>query len=186
MLIVSAHRGYPRWLNSGADFLEIDIRRTQGGVIVISHDELQPGDNHVTFDEVLHAAAGRIGLQLDLKQPGYELELVRSALDRLPPEKIVVTTEMDESIHLIKDRFPEVRVGLTSERVEPGPADFIALDQQYANASALNAAERYGIEVWVWTVDDRRLMQRFIKDRRVAGIITNRPDLALKLRTARS
>ena len=186
MLIVSAHRGYPRWLNSGADFLEIDIRRTQGGVIVISHDELQPGDNHVTFDEVLNAAAGRIGLQLDLKQPGYELELVRSVLDRLPPEKIVVTTEMDESIHLIKDRFPEVRVGLTCARVEPGPADFIALDQQYANANSLNAAERYGIEVWVWTVDDRRLMQHFIKDQRVAGIITNRPDLALKLRTARS
>ena len=93
---------------------------------------------------------------------------------------------MDESIHLIKDRFPEVRVGLTCARVEPGPADFIALDQQYANANSLNAAERYGIEVWVWTVDDRRLMQRFIKDRRVAGIITNRPDHALKLRTARS
>ena len=186
MLIVSAHQGYPRWLNSGADFLEIDIRRTQDGVIVISHDELQPGDNHVTFDEVLNAAAGRIGLQLDLKQPGYELELVRSALDRLPPEKIVVTTEMDESIHLIKDRFPEVRVGLTSERVEPGPADFIALDQQYASDDALATAERYGIKVWVWTVDDRRLMERFVNDRRVEGLITNRPDVALKLRTARS
>src|SRR5207302_11457426 len=95
VLIVAAHRGYPRWLNSGADFLELDIRRTQDGVIVISHDELQPGDNHVTFHEVLHAAAGRIGLQLELKQPGYEVELVHSALDRLPPEQVVVTPELD-------------------------------------------------------------------------------------------
>src|SRR5438552_17980400 len=116
-------------------------------MIVFTPEEQLPVYDPGTFDDVLHAAAGRIGLQLDLKQPGYELELVRSALDRLPPENIVVTTEMDESIHLIKDRFPEVRVGLTCARVEPGPADFIALDQQYANANSLNAAERYGIEV---------------------------------------
>ncbi len=29
-------------------------------------------------------------------------------------------------------------------------------------------------------------MKRFFEDRRVVGLITNRPDLALKLRSARS
>ena len=186
MLIVSAHQGYPRLLNSGADFLEIDIRRTKDGVIVISHDEPRPGGKHATLDDVLQAAAGRIGLQLDLKETGYEVDLIRSALERLPPDKLVVTTEMEESIRLIKDEFPEIRAGLTTLRVERNRADFIALDQRYASDDALATAERYGIKVWVWTVDDRRLMERFVNDRRVEGLITNRPDVALKLRTARS
>jgi len=46
--------------------------------------------------------------------------------------------------------------------------------------------ERSGRKVWIWTVDDKRLMRRFIADPRVAGLITNRPDRALKLRSARS
>ena len=186
MLIVSAHQGYPRLLNSGADFLEIDIRRSRDGAIVISHDEPRPGGKHVTLDEVLQAARGRIGLQLDLKEAGYEVELIRSALERLPPEKLVVTTEMEDSIRLIKEQFPQIRAGLTTQRIEPNRADFIALDQRYASDDALALAERYGIKVWVWTVDDRRLMERFIKDRRVEGLITNRPEEALKLRSARS
>jgi len=186
VLIVSAHQGYPRLLNSGADLLEIDIRRAKDGAIVISHDEPRPGAKHVTLDEVLDATAGRIGLQLDLKEPGYEVELIDKALRRLGADKIVVTTEIEESIRLIKQHHPEIRAGLTTQRVEPNHADFIALDQQYASADALALAERYGIKVWVWTVDDRRLMERFIKDRCVEGLITNRPDVALKLRTARS
>ena len=186
MLIVSAHQGYPRLLNSGADFLEVDVRRTKDGTIVVSHDEPRPGAKQVTLDEVLQAVVGRIGLQLDLKEPGYEVELIRSALERFPPDKVVVTTEIGESIRVIHEQFPEIRAGLTTQRVEPNHADFIALDQQYASEDALALAERYGIKVWVWTVDDRRLMERFVNDRRVEGLITNRPDVALKLRTARS
>ena len=141
MLIVSAHQGYPRLLNSGADLLEIDIRRTKDGVIVISHDEPRPGGEHATLDEVLQAARGRIGLQLDLKEAGYEVELIRSALERLLPEKLVVTTEMEDSIRLIKEQFPQMRAGLITQRVEPNHADFIALDQQYASDEALALAE---------------------------------------------
>ena len=51
------HQGYPRWLNSGADFLEIDVRRSKDGVYVISHDEPRPGARYATFEEVLQAAA---------------------------------------------------------------------------------------------------------------------------------
>ena len=186
MLIVSAHQGYPRLLNSGADFLEIDVRRIEDGVIVISHDEPRRGGKHPTLDEVLEAAAGRIGLQLDLKEAGYEVELIRSALERLPPDKLVVTTEIENSIRVIKEQFPEIRAGLTTRRIEPNQADFIALDQQYVSADALALADRYGIKVWVWTVDDRRLMERFVSDPRIEGLITNRPEEALKLRSARS
>jgi glycerophosphoryl diester phosphodiesterase len=87
-VIVSAHDGYPRWLGSGADYIEVDVRRTPDGVFVLSHDEPGPGAKLATLDEALTEAAGRIGVQLDLKESGYELELV----ERVRTDNIVITT----------------------------------------------------------------------------------------------
>jgi glycerophosphoryl diester phosphodiesterase len=180
-VIVSAHDGYPRWINSGADFIEIDIRRTRDGVIVLAHDELTAGATHVTFKEVLEAACGRIGLHLDLKEAGYEVELMRMALERCPADRLVLTSENPDSARIVKEQFPEVLTGITAKDVRATNADFTPLDQQNASEEALDFCAMNHIPVWVWTVDDKRLMKRFIKDKRIAGIITNRPDLALKL-----
>ena len=182
VLIVSAHQGYPRWVNSGADFIEIDIRSTGDGTFIVSHDAPQPGDHLVRLDEVLEAAGGRVGLHLDLKEHGNEIELLRFVLGRYTIDKLVVTAEEGESIRKIKRSFPQLRVGLTRRHVERSDADFVALDQAYASEDDLNS----GIPIWVWTVDDKKRMQRFVADKRINGLITNRPDLALKLRSARS
>jgi len=167
-VIVSAHDGYPRHLNSGADFIEVDIRRDADGVIVLAHDELEAGRRYPTFDELLRALPDGVGLHLDLKEKGFELELMSRA-----PERVVVTPDFVESVEVIKRHHPRVRVS---------PLDFVALDQAKANEQTLNVAK----PVWIWTVDDERLMKRFMKDKKVEAIITNRPDLALRLRSARS
>ncbi len=181
-MIVSAHDGYPRWVTSGADFIEIDIRRDAEGVFVLSHDEPKHGGRYPTFDEVLRVTDGRIGLQLDLKESGYELEL----LARCRTERIAVTSPDIETVLKVKRHHPHVQAGLTRQFIEETTADFIALDHRHADDEGLDLAARYEIPVWVWTVDDRREMKRLIAGGRVAGIITNRPDVALKLRKARS
>ena len=71
---------------------------------------------------------------------------------------------------MIKQNFPDVRVS---------PIDFVTHDQQYPLRDE-------GKPIWVWTVDDPDLMRRLMQDKRVECLITNRPDLALRLRTARS
>jgi glycerophosphoryl diester phosphodiesterase len=170
-VIVSAHDGYPRFLHSGADFIEIDIRRGAGGEIILAHDEPRPGDRHPTLDEVLADIEGQTGLHLDLKESGFETELLATVLARLPPDKVVVTPDFAESVRAIKERFPGVRVS---------PIDFVAVDHdKLAGNSGLR------LPIWVWTVDEKRAMKRYMKDARIEGIITNRPDLALKLRKAR-
>jgi glycerophosphoryl diester phosphodiesterase len=180
-VLISAHAGYPQWVDSGADFIEVDIRSNSDGEFIVSHDAPEPGADTVTFGEVLEAAKGHIGLQLDLKEPGREIELVRFALERCPADRLAVTTENNESIAKIKRSFANVRVGLTTIHVDQVNADFISIDQQYLAEDAINR-----IPVWVWTVDDEKLMQRFMADPRVECLITNRPDLALRLRSARS
>ena len=170
-MLISAHAGFPRWLHSGADFIELDIRRDGGGRVVIAHDEVQPGDKHATYDEVLGAMNGSIGLHLDLKEAGFEVDLVTRALERVPPNRLVVTPDFTESGRVIKERFPQIRVS---------PIDFVTVDQRYIGDA------RQGLPIWVWTVDDRKLMRRLMADPRIECIVTNRPDVALKLRRARS
>jgi glycerophosphoryl diester phosphodiesterase len=170
-VLISAHAGYPRWLRSGADFIEVDVRRDHRGVIVDSHDEPKAGERHATLDEILAAAAGRIGLHLDLKEQGFEVELVRMTLERFAADTVVVTPDFESSSRIIKQHFPEVRVS---------PIDFVTLDQQ-------NPIDGYdGRPIWIWTVDDKRRIEQLLDDARVECIITNRPDLAVKLRKARA
>jgi glycerophosphoryl diester phosphodiesterase len=182
-VLIVAHDGFPRSTGAGADFLEIDIRRTKDGVFVLSHDEPEPGAKNTALDEVRDVSER---LQLDLKQPGLVADLLR----QFPAGRIVVTTAFDESIRAVKDQFPQVRAGLTlaekvndstRQRIQACGADFIALDHRYAKRFG-----DYGVPVWLWTVDDERLLKRFLKDTRIEALITNRPDLALGLRKDRS
>jgi glycerophosphoryl diester phosphodiesterase len=173
-VIVSAHDGYPRHVSSGADFIEVDIRRTPKGVVVLAHEALRWWRRYARFDEVLERVPSTVGLHLDLKEPGYERELLDRVLAKWPAQKVVVTPEIEASAHAIKASHPEVRVS---------PLDLITLDQRYATDKALASAVK---PVWVWTVDDERQMKRFIDEGRVAAIVTNRPERALELRKARA
>ena len=187
MVLVSAHDGYPRWLGSGADFLEVDVRRSKDGTIVLSHDELRQGAVQVTLEEALHS---RKALQLDLKEPGYEVELVRQALQQYRPDALTVTTANDESIRIVKEHFPQVRAGLTLgerlssstvQRIERCRADFVAVDERYVRWFAPTPRP-----IWVWTVDDERKLTRYVRDRRIEAVITNRPQVALRVRSDRA
>ena len=169
-MIVSAHDGYPRLLHSGADFIEVDIRRDANHQIVLAHDEPRPGETLPTLDEALDNI-GESGLHLDLKEAGFERELLTKVLRRLEPHRVVATPDFEESVRTIKRHFPEVRVS---------PIDFVAVDRE-----KFGQYNGHG-PIWVWTVDEKRAMKRYMKDGRVEAIITNRPDLALKLRKARS
>lgn len=229
--LVSAHRGgqvtagetaaerYRRAIELGVDFVEFDVRRTRDGVTVICHDDCtvsgrtirefayseltgELGTEALTFDELLDVAAGRVGLHLDLKEHGYEAEIVREALDRCPIERLVITAGETE-ISAIKAEFPQVRVGLTigddirglspwlklrtrlgeifpRARLERSRADFVAVHQQLADLSMLRYCASHGLPAWVWTVDDEPGIARYLADPRVTALITNRPDLALR------
>lgn len=173
-MIVSAHDGYPRWVDSGPDFIEVDVRLDHRHKIVLAHDAVKWWKRHVTIDELLQRVSPSVGLQLDVKETGFEGELMHKVLARWSADKIVVTPEIASSAEAIKSSFPQVRVR---------PFDLITLRAADATQEALSAAR---LPVWVWTVDDPIQMERYIGDGRVAGLITNRPDLALRLRSARS
>lgn len=233
--LISAHRGglaadgvpaadrYRHAIDLGVDFVEFDVRKTSDGLMVIYHDDRTASGRYVrdldyrdlagelgpealTLDQLLDVAAGRVGLHLDLKETGYEAEVVRAVLDRSPLDRLVITSG-DEAIRTIKERFPAVTAGLTigedinglspwlklrtrlselypRERIERSHADFIAVHQQLAGLTGLRYCKRHGLPAWVWTVDDEPGIRRFLADPRVTTLITNRPDLALSIATS--
>jgi glycerophosphoryl diester phosphodiesterase len=127
-----------------------------------------------------------------------------------PPSRegsVVVTTGEVESLRTIKEQFPAVRAGLTlgadmkdahawasvRERLGelfPGPrlkrshADFVVAHQQLARIRLLGYCTRRRMAAWVWTVDQEAEIARFMADARVTTLITNRPDVALRFRSA--
>ncbi|HVC76930.1 MAG TPA: glycerophosphodiester phosphodiesterase [Candidatus Micrarchaeaceae archaeon] len=232
--LISAHRGscgvaglpaaerYDRAIALGVDYVELDVRRSADGLFINYHDGVTPsgratnrlaysdlkaelGDELLTLDELLELVAGRVGLHVDLKEPGYEGDIVRILLARNAGARFVVTTSEVESIRAIKEIFPDVKAGLTlgtdmrdarvwatmTERLAellPGPrlqrshADFVAAHQQLARIRLLRYCMHKRLPVWVWTVDETNEIERFMRDPRVTTVVTNRPDVALGFR----
>jgi glycerophosphoryl diester phosphodiesterase len=233
---VSAHRGgserapsatweaYQDALLSGAEYVEFDIRRTKDGVLVVYHDaraghtgpflatlthrELceRVGYPVPVVDEVMALIAGKLRGHLDLKEVGYEREVVGRALDVLGADGFVATTLEDASIAAISREFPRVRTALSlgrnraelsmvrvplvrwSElcplrRITACGADGVAVHQRLARAGVLSQCRAQGLFAMVWTVNEDRLLSRFLDDTRVDVLITDRPRRALALRT---
>ena len=232
--LISAHRGscgvpglpaaerYRRAIELGVDYVELDVRRTLDGLYVNYHDHVTPsgrptaglsyaalkdelGGELLLLDELFDVVAGRVGMHIDLKESGYEPEIMQMVLGRATVDRFVVTTGDVDSIRTIKDGFPTVRAGLTlgtdmkgaqawvtlRERLAelfPGPrlkrshADFVAAHEQLARLRLLRYCARRGLACWVWTVDEEREIARFMADERVTTLITNRPEIALRLR----
>lgn len=163
------------------------------------------GAGAMTLDELLDVAAGHVGLHLDLKEAGYEALVVDTVLARCPLDRLVITSE-DAAVRAIKEQFPKVSAGLSlgedlagaspwvrfrvrlgelfpRRRVQACHADFVAVHWRLAELSVLRYCARAGIPAWVWTVDDEREMARFMADSRVTTLITDHPEIALRLRS---
>jgi glycerophosphoryl diester phosphodiesterase len=157
-------------------------------------------------DEVMELVDGRVGLHVDVKEVGDEAAVVR-LIQAGCAHSPVVFTGGDDSIRAIKETFPMVQAGLTlGEDLEGAPpwrylsvrlselfpgvrlrrshADFAAVHQRLAEIRVLDHCARVHMPAWVWTVDDEVNIARFMHDPRVAVLITNRPDIALRIRRA--
>jgi glycerophosphoryl diester phosphodiesterase len=140
MAAISAHgprtatiEVYANALETGAEYVEFDIRRTADGELAAFHDgRTSQGDALAAISysrlcelagypvprvaDVMATIAGKATAHLDLKDTGGEDKVVEMALDILGPGNFVVTTLEDQSVAAIKARFPSVPVALSLGR----------------------------------------------------------------------
>ena len=231
MAAISAHgprtgtiEAYADALETGAEYVEFDIRRTADGELAAFHDaRTSQGDPLAAISyarlcalagypvprvaEVMATIAGKATGHLDLKDIGGEEQIVELALDILGPGNFVVTTLEDQSVAAIKARFPAVPAALSlgrdldevprsrraatrlselfpMRRVRACRADWVAVHRRLAAAGVLAQCQRAGIKAMVWTVDEDTEIRRWLADRRVTVLITNRPADAVALRAS--
>jgi glycerophosphoryl diester phosphodiesterase len=135
---ISAHRAgetpeaYESAAAAGADYVEIDVRRTGDGELVAHHDDrvrglrlsqasyrdlcAVAGRAVPRLRDVLTAIAGRSAAQLDLKEAGCERATVAMAAEVLGPAGMVVTSRLPGSITIVKREFAGVRAALSLGR----------------------------------------------------------------------
>jgi len=204
----------------GADMIEFDVRRTKDSVFIAYHDEMiqghsikdqtyegisqmvkNQGFDIPTVEEVLKWAMGKIRLDVELKEEGYEEEIIELLSGYFEEDQFVITSFNDASLRIIKERYPDIKTGLIlgrgipsyhiltrfqeffpMKRCKKAKADFLVVHLKLLRVGFLQRARRSHYPVFVWTVNDEETIWRLLHDGSVYGIITDKPDLAVSLR----
>jgi glycerophosphoryl diester phosphodiesterase len=191
----------------GVDMIELDVRRTRDGHLVVYHDarvKTVPTSSlrydalrikgtrarPPLLDEVFALTGDRVALNLEIKESGYEADTI-ALVRRHRLERCVLTSFLDDVVFEAKTLAPELRAGLLiatglrralTTRVPATKADTLGLHRRLADPAALAKAAAAGIPCVIWTVNGPRALDRYLAHPAVEGVITDRPALALARR----
>lgn len=200
-------------LDHDVDMIEFDVLRLRDGRLVLAHDYEDAAKREpLTLEEGLDHFAGEayadVELDVDMKLPGYEREVVEGLLARGLAERALISSHYMESLDEVGRIAADIRRGLSVPKVRRDytktplaiPAYGIARYMRArlpAKVGPLLRAGRIqavmshwllvsrrlvdvvhaeGGEVYVWTVDDARRIER-LRELGVHAVITNDPRL---------
>lgn len=209
---------FEKAIEVGCDMVEFDIRKTKDGELVIYHDEQIDGKilaeftyeemNQIaakhqfrmpTYKELLETCQGKIKLDIELKESGYEEEAIELTLKYFKKEDFVITSFKKETVIFVRENFPEIECGLivgdgSYADNSKNQIDGVELIRQLKESSSSFAPiswEVYSMnkeffrnwdkDIVVWTINDSAELLKAISDEKITGIITGRPDLAFTL-----
>lgn len=219
-MLIFGHRGapgYPRKgentrasfrkaLAAGADGLEFDVRRCNGGAIVVIHDETidrttngrgrvhrltyeelrkldaGSGETIPLLTEVLDEFGGQCVLNIELKDDGIANEIQKLVLERKLQSNVIVSAFHWEELRPLQGH---VQIALLSSRTRSLIPSAIEMKAHAIHprctrvtSKLLDAAHRAGLKVYTWTVNDTAEMLR-LRDLGVDGIFTDFPAAAV-------
>lgn len=198
-------------IEAGADWAEVDVRRTATGELILHHDA-RVGPHLVSdldreritsfsgirpplLEDAVRLAAGRIGLDLEVKERGCVDEVAEIIGGEGDPELTLVTSFLPDVVMAFAATAPLVGRGLL---VGGGPTGLggrqaiqaaqacgsthLGIGRWQARPGLLEEAAGEGLATIVWTVDRPEALRRLLSNHAVLGVVTNRARLALELR----
>lgn len=195
-----------RAIHFGAEVVEIDVRRTGDGVLIAHHDptvegeaiaaltydDLAATEGHApaTIDAIACLAAGRTLLDVELKEAGYEEDVLAALHRHVQPHDYIITSFLEPAVAAA--RQAGARAGLLSRphtspeelfaAAERCGADLVAPHHTRVDEPLLQGAVERGLPVLIWTVNEPDELERWLHDPRIGGVITDLPDRAVALR----
>lgn len=213
MILVSAHRGggeiagrgtleaYRSALEMGADLVEVDVRRGLDGALVTAHDRAVETSPRLDAVLDLVAAAGA-GVHVDVKEAGYEADLV-AFVGRYALSPVFYTTGDAACVRALRGAGGRalltlgpslagkpigarvraiVRDALPYKEIMDADAQGVAAQFRLAGPLLRRWCARRGFAVLVWTVNDDRRLRHFLRARGVTAVVTDRPRAAIAMR----
>lgn len=195
-MIVIAHRGaswelpentlpaFERAIDVGADYVELDVRADAAGRLVVTHDPPRRGRDYPTLEEVLDLCRGRIGVMAELKTPRRyrRHDLVSRTVGLLGDDDVVVCFQRPalEEVRALRPGLRTVQhVGYGVSVRGAAGAWAAGFADGRVTRRGVAAALRAGLVPLVYTVNEPERL-RALAAIGVAGIFTDRPDLALR------
>ena len=200
-------------LAAGVDMIEFDVLRLRDGRLVLAHDyadaaRREPPTLEEGLDHFASEAYADVELDVDLKLPGYEREVVEGLRSRGLADRSLVSSTYLESMDRLGELAPGLRRGWSVPRARRdytrsalAPGAYVLMRLMRAvlprRAGAMLRAGRFeavmahwllvsprliqsvrreGGQLYVWTVDDERRIDR-LASLGVDGVITNDPRL---------
>ncbi|MCM1272182.1 MAG: glycerophosphodiester phosphodiesterase [Clostridium sp.] len=161
--------------------------------------EITAADGYVPplLSQVVDLCKGNIKLDIELKETGYEKRVIDIVLKSYAYRDFFIKSFHDTAIFRVKQYDHNIITGLLVGKKHASPkrrlhelfpkkrlsmckADFISPNYFFCFIGYIKRMHRMGIQTLVWTVNNEKQMKRCIR-LGADGIITDRPDLALKL-----
>jgi glycerophosphoryl diester phosphodiesterase len=200
-------------LEHEVDMIEFDVLRLRDGRLVLAHDYEDAAKREpLTLEEGLDHFAGEayadVELDVDLKLPGYEREVVEGLTERGLADRALISSHYIDSLDEVARLAPGIRRGLSVPRVRrdytktplaipaygiarimrarlPGQVQRLMREGRIqavmshwllVSRRLVHVVHDEGGEVYVWTVDDARRIER-LRELGVHAVITNDPRL---------
>jgi glycerophosphoryl diester phosphodiesterase len=197
-MLVIAHRGasaelpentlpaFERAIEIGADYVELDVHADAEGRLVVTHEPPRARRDYPTLEAALDLMRGRIGVMVELKTPSrYRRHNVVARAVRLLTDADTLVCFQRKPLEEARALRPGLRtvqhVGFSVSIRAARDAWAAGFYDARVTPRGIRAAQRLGLIPLVYTVNNERRM-RDLAAVGVAGVFTDRPELALRLR----
>ncbi|MGD0785270.1 MAG: glycerophosphodiester phosphodiesterase [Sedimentisphaerales bacterium] len=195
----------------GADAVEIDVRLSKDGTVVVIHDANTNGIRVSAADfeqlektgiaslkQILDVAAENKKVFIEIKCKSEIIHALKSEIQRCAKQRQVVLIGFDfQTMKQAKMNMPDICVCLSVKakksltgKFKPYGGELIeracdnkfsgfALEYNSITADFTDMCKKSNLKIFAWTVNDTETA-KFLADCRIAGIITDQPDLIRK------
>lgn len=201
------------------DMVEVDVRKTKDSQIICFHDsdiegvlikDLNYSDiikinaQIPTLEQILWSTKGKIGMEVELKESGYEADVIAMVLDYFNYDEFVIKSFNYLTIKNVKEINKKVYTGLllgsaynmeqlkvvlyesfTLDKFILSQADFISAYYKIFMAGFLFKFVKQQVPIQVWTVNDTDSIRSLI-NLELHSVVTDIPETAFEIRKSLS
>ena len=205
-------RGIQEAIDLGVGMVEFDVRKTSDEVLVCHHDgkvngvsvsslsyeSLRNSNEHLCrLEEVLSLCKGKVGVNLEIKEEGFEAKVVDLLVANFSYDNIFVTSFIPSVIRSVKCQdfkivsglllgdamsyqvfYRIVKEAISMEDFYYSKADFISPYYKIYEMGLMRNFQKKGIPIQLWTVNELKLLKDLINSD-IQSIVTDVPSQIL-------